>query len=742
MSGLITWNLSDPDYSGQATTSPRGGLKKVLAAIILLLSLAWPGSAVATNLLQDMSFFALPGNNVQISLDFADPVAQPSSFVTDNPARIVLDFPGMELDLIEKTRNIGIGAVSGLNAVEAGGRTRVVVELVYSVPFEINTQENQLIISVGSKDPPSEEAVPGEPMMAGEPGEGMDKTVMTFPDGQVTPVDTPVVPSAPQIQEIDFRRSENGAGRIIAVLNSPDTVIDMHEEGEDIVVTFKDVELPDRLDRRLDVTDFATPVTSVDTSQKGNHVRMVIQASGQYEHLAYQSANVYTVEVKQFAPQDPQEVSLAEKTYTGERLSLNFQDIDIHAVLNLLADFKGFNMIIPDTVKGSVSLRLKNVPWDQALDIILDSHALGLRQVGNVLMIDKKRNIEERKRQELAAKQEIQKLEPVRTEFIQINYSKASELSSLLKTKDEHSFLSERGRVSVDGRTNTLIVQDTANRLEQVRRLVVALDQPVRQVLIESRVVIATDDFTRELGVKFGQSTNYRIGDDGWGMITGGKRPGDTTYPSEYAFNTGGQENFIVDLPANISDATGGGAFGLAIGKVGSYLLQLELSALQQEGRGEIVSSPRVITANQKTATIKQGVEVAVPGVAGVGATAAPTFKEAVLELSVTPQITPDDRIIMDLNVKKDNERAAAGTFAFDKREVETQVLVDNGETVVLGGVYERTLTNAVNRIPFFGDLPVIGYLFRNTTNVDNKRELLIFVTPKILKEKTSWERS
>jgi type IV pilus assembly protein PilQ len=406
-----------------------------------------------------------------------------------------------------------------------------------------------------------------------------------------------------------------------------------------------------------------------------------------------------------------------------------------------LADFKGFNVVIPDTVKGSLTLRLKNVPWDQALDIILESQALGMRQLGNVIMIDRKSDMDERRRKELAAKEDIKKLEPIRTDFIQINYSKAEELNRLLRTKGEHSFLSDRGMASVDERTNTLIVQETAERLAEIRKLVNELDRPVRQVLIESKVVIATDDFTKDLGVKFGQSTNYTIGDHGWGAVTGGKMDGDVEYPTTYTFNESGKENYIVDLPAGIT-AGAGAAFGLAIGKVGSYLLQLELSALQQEGRGEVISSPRVITANQQQATIKQGVEVAVPGVAGVGATAAPTFKEAVLMLEVKPQITPDDRVIMDLKITKDNDRIAGGTFAFDKREVSTRVLVDNGETVVLGGVYERTMNSAINRVPFFGDLPVVGALFRRTQEVDNKRELLIFVTPKILKEKASWERS
>jgi len=377
------------------------------------------------------------------------------------------------------------------------------------------------------------------------------------------------------------------------------------------------------------------------------------------------------------------------------------------------------------------------VPWDQALEIILESNKLGMERVGNIIMIDTKANISARKEAELKSQQKIKALEPLQTEFIKIKYSKASDISGLLQkkgTSDGHSFLSGRGNVSIDKRTNTLIIQDTAERISEIRALIESLDTPVRQVLIESRVVIATNDFSRDLGVKFGYSGNKDLG-GGYGVVLGGKVAGDTQFSGDTAFvgaSGGIGENYMVSLPGGITDA-GGAALGLAIGKIGTYLLQLELAALQSEGRGEIIASPRLITADQNEATIKSGIEIPTQGSAGVGAVAAQEYKEAVLELKVTPQITPDDRIIMDLTVTKDDPIGLTGRLS--TREVKTQVLVDNGETVVLGGVYEQRVSEEVQRVPFFGDLPLVGNLFKNRYNEDRKSELLIFVTPKILKD-------
>lgn len=693
-----------------------------------LLLTFWVSTVHAAPDLVDMGFSTLPGNQVQVLLNFSDNAPKPQSFTTDNPPRIVLDLPSIGLKTPTKNLDIGLGVIDGVTAVEAGGRTRVVLSMLQNTPYEISRSGTQLAILLGTGgvspiEKPKSDGVTGI----------LNTLAETAAEEKSESIYVP-----PSIKAIDFRRGERGAGRIVVSLSEPSIDIDMKLEGQQVLVNFKSTDLPESLDRELDVIDFATPVKRIDTRSQGNNVQMRISTTGQFEHLSYQAGNIYTIEVKQVAPKKEEKINIKDKTYTGERLSLNFQDIDIHAVLNLIADFRSLNIITTDAVKGKVTLKLKNVPWDQALDIILDAKDLGQRRIGSVISIDLKANIEEKEKRELKANSEKKALEPLQTEFFQVNYSKASNFVTLLKKKatgsDEgHSFLSGRGSVSFDERTNTLLLQDTAERLTQIRRLLTELDKPVRQVLIEARVVIASDDFSKSLGVKFGHSTNYTLGDQGWGAITGGRVAGDTSFPSPVAFNEGGAENYIVDLAATASQGAPA-AFGIAVGKIGTYLLQLELSAMQEEGRGEIVSSPRIITANQQAASISQGVEIAVQGTPGANAAATPTFKEALLKLDVTPQITPDDRVIMDMNISKDSVISTA-TGAFSRRQIQTKVLVDNGETVVLGGVYEQTTGNNVSRVPFFGELPVVGSLFRNKTNSTNKQELLIFVTPKILKD-------
>jgi type IV pilus assembly protein PilQ len=394
-------------------------------------------------------------------------------------------------------------------------------------------------------------------------------------------------------------------------------------------------------------------------------------------------------------------------------------------------------MVASDQVSGSITLRLKNIPWDQALDIILEARGLGMRKVGNVVMVDIKKNIDDRKQTELESQKKIKELEPLRTEFITINYAKADDLAKLLKTTGQYSFLSERGNVSIDKRTNTLIIQDTIAKIAEIRGLITSLDTPVRQVLIESRIVIANSDFSRDLGVKFGYSANEDLG-HGNGVVLGGKTPGDTIFSGGTGFNTSSGENYIVSLPALGSSGTPA-SVGLAIGKIGSYLLQLELSAMQNENKGEVVSNPRVITGNQQEAVITQGTEIGfVPQVAGIGATPQAQFKQATLELKVTPQITPDDRINLDLTVKKDSQLGSLlGIPSIATRSVKTNVLVDNGETLILGGVYEKNASNTLTRVPFLSDLPLVGNLFKSRSDQEKQSELLIFITPKILKETT-----
>jgi type IV pilus assembly protein PilQ len=555
-----------------------------------------------------------------------------------------------------------------------------------------------------------------------------------------------VTTKAGQIAGIDFKRGTEGEGRVEITLSDPNAVVDMRQQGDNVIVDFLDTKLPDALARTLDVIDFATPVNQVETRAKGNKVHMVISAHGDYEYLAYQANNLYTVEFRPLTRQEKEARARAEHVYTGERLSLNFQDIEVRAVLQLLADFTGLNMVVSDTVSGRITLRLRNVPWDQALDIILKTKGLSMRRTDNVILVAPTEEIAAREKLELESQQQIQELAPLRSELIQVNYAKAADLAELLKS-EENKLLSERGNVTIDERTNTLLVQDTAAKLDEIRNLINKLDIPVRQVLIESRIVVANDDFARSLGVKLGLS-GITAPSDNLGhnnVVVGGGVTGDLDASGigyqGVEIPAGKNQGLLVNLPQTL--AGDGGAVNFLVGKLGSHLLRLELSAMQQEGRGEIVSSPRVITADQNHATIKQGVEIPYREASSSGA-ATVSFKEAVLSLDVTPHITPDDRIIMELKVNKDSpdfSRSVNGVPPVDTRALETSVLVDNGETVVLGGVFERDKSHNVTRVPFFGELPGVGVLFRNTTVQDKNNELLIFITPKILKDTLSLRR-
>lgn len=745
------------------------------------------------NRLEKMGFSTLPGGRVQINLDFANAIATPENFATDNPARIVLDFPSAAIGLDKKSQAIGVGVVQGATMVETPDRTRVVFNLVHMAPFNISTVGNRVFLvvdNIGSQTtapargdvvdtvvaqapttaapstpaPVMTPASTPEPVMTSQAARPPEPVMTNPPAPTGKPSSSPktvktsttesklqslaALPEGFYIRDVEFRRTAEGAGRVVVDLSDPSIVVNMNQEGENIVLEFIDTNLPERLDRRLDVIDFATPISIVDTFPQGKNVRMNITTKGDYEHLSYQSENTYVVEVKKVAEITPETVKKKEPTYSGQKISFDFQNIDVRSALLLLTDVVpglNLNIITSPGVTGKVGLRLKNVPWDQALDIILESNGLGMKKMGNVVMVDTKKNIAEREQAELRAMKEIKELEPVRTEFMQINYAKAKDIVDLLQASDKRrSFLSDRGSVSKDDRTNTLIIQDTAERLSDIRNLINWLDRPARQVLIESRIVIATDDFSKSLGVRFGYSGNQDLG-HGNGIIMGGKVAGNTAFNGGTAFTStntasggqpGGGENFIINLPETLGGASSA-AVGLAIGKIGSYLLQLELSALQDEGRGEVISSPRIITGNQQKASILQGQQIPYLPAAGVGATASVQFVDAVLKLEVTPQITPDDRIIMDLLVSKDEAgvATAGGQPPINKRQVQTQVLVDNGETIVLGGVYEQNRNHTMRRVPFLSDIPLLGNLFKRNFDSERKSELLIFVTPKIIKE-------
>jgi len=684
-----------------------------LVSLVLL-----PASAYAAATLDEISYATLPGNQVQLKLKMSGDVKEPISFTTDNPARIALTFSDTASQVKKKSTGISVGVARSVTTVEAGGRTRVVVNLVKLVPYSLTRKGDDFYVTLNTG--------------------GNSRSTTTAAE---TPAAVAIETGEHSIDNIDFRRGEKGQARIIITMSDPKTIVDLKEEGGKIIANFLNTTLPEKLEQRLDVLDFATAVRQIDSFQRGDNVKIVIDpAVLEFEHLAYQTDNVMTIDVRQISKAKQAELKKKKFGYVGEKLSLNFQNINVRAVLQLIADFTGFNLVTSDTVRGNITLRLKNVPWDQAMDIILKTKGLSKRQTGNVVLVAPTEEIAAREKLELESQKQIAELAPLRSEFVQVNYAKASTLAALLKS-DANSLLSRRGNVTIDERTNTLLVQDTAEKLIQIRELVNTLDIPVRQVLIEARVVVANDDFSKDLGVRFGVANNRA---DSAAERAGGSNTAiagtlEGANASLLGLQPAGNDALNVNLPASPADGIPA-TIALAIAKLPfGNLLQLELSALQQEGRGEIISNPRVITANQKEAYIEQGTEIPFLSSSANGSTRV-TFKKAVLSLRVTPQITPDDRVIMDLTVTQDTVGqliALLGSSipSIDTQEVSTQVLVDNGETVVLGGVYRRETRNDVDRVPFFGDLPYVGFLFKQTSKINQKQELLIFVTPKIIKD-------
>lgn len=704
-----------------------------VAQVALLLFAGSTASAQDGNRLQDIQVQSLPGQRVELKLIMSGPAPEPLAFTIDDPARIALDLPDTTLGLTSRRRDVNLGPLDTILTAEANGRTRVVLNLDSMVAYQTRASGNTVTITLGD-------------------GEDYDAGTTQFAS-TVAPSTSSAASSGRAITNVDFRRTRDGGGRVVVNLTDPSTPVDIRQEGGRVVAVFKDTDLPSELMRRLDVMDFATPVTTVDTLRTNLDTRIVISADGKYEQLAYQSDNEFTIEINPAVAEAEEGSTLFSETkeYEGQRLTLNFQDIETRAVLQLLAETSGRNIVVSDTVQGNVTLRLRNVPWDQALDIVMTTKGLDMRQNGNVIIVAPAEEIAARETADLEARQAISELEPMYSEFLQVNYAKAADLAMLISGESSggNALLSERGSIAVDQRTNTLLVQDTAERLQDIRRMVTTLDVPIKQVLIESRIVVVNDDFARDIGIRWG-ITAENIGTDTLALTTG-TGVGANNYlasildaandptgltPVEFPALT---ERYNVNLP--IGDAAG--RIGLAV--LGSdFLVDLELSALEAEGAGEIVSTPRVITANQKEASIKQGVEIPYQQSASSGATTI-QFKEAVLELTVTPQITPDNNIIMDLSVSKDNvgdiisTGGLGGTVpSIDTRSVETQVLVADGQTVVLGGIYETERRETVTKVPFLGDIPGIGRLFKSTQRVNNKAELLIFVTPRILEEGSS----
>jgi type IV pilus assembly protein PilQ len=701
----------------------RSTLMWLVAACVLTFAGQVASAADPENRLEAVDVQTLPGQVVQLTLRTSGPAPEPMAFTIDNPARISLDLPGTALALPSRRVDVNSAGVDTVLAAEASGRTRLVVNLDHMQPYTTRVAGNEIVVTIGAGQGAATAAA------ADAPSPGVS------------------APAMRALRSIDFRRGADGTGRLIVKLTDPRTPINVRQQGDQIVVDFAGADVPKNLIRRYDASDFATPVTGFDVVKVGDGARIVINGSGNYEQLAYQSDDQYVVEL-QPARKVAAEAD-AKPVYTGERLTLNFQDIETRAVLQLLADASGQNIVVSDSVSGSVTLRLQNVPWDQALDIVLRTKGLDKRRQDNVIIVAPADELAAREKADLAAKKDIQELAPLRSEYLQVNYAKAGDLAELIKSQGG-SLLSERGSVAVDARTNTLLLQDTADKLADIRRLVGTLDIPVRQVLIEARIVVVNDDFTRELGVRAG-FTGIDVSNGGTqlGMVSGSAAATDTglasaldnlansgaVTPVEIPTGAGAANRYNVNLP--VANPAGRLAFML-LGA--DYVVDLELSAAQAEGRGEIISSPRVITANQREASIEQGVEIPYQESASSGATTI-QFKKAVLSLKVTPQITPDNRIILDLNVKKDSVGAVivgsggVNVPSIDTREITTQVLVNDGQTVVLGGILETERRDTEKKVPWLGDVPGLGILFKQKSKTNNKDELLIFVTPKILRE-------
>lgn len=704
-------NLTKRCYIGMVRRMARTRLGT--SAGLVALAFAFPAMPALGATIESIEFSSLPGDRTEIRLQFDGTPPEPTGYTIEQPARIVLDMPSVESALKEKHFDLGIGNARKVSLVSTKDRTRAIVNLTRLVGYETEIQGNTLYLMVG-----------------GAGASGVPAT--TQRDSTVDVASSKPVVTDSRIESVDFRRGEQGEGRILIELSNPKAPVDVAMDGGKIRIEIRNTQLPKALQRRLDVTDFATPVQIVDALQRGPNVTFTVDATGDYDYLAYQADNRLSIDVNPVTKEELEQRTDAFK-FSGEKLSLNFQDIEVRSVLQLIADFTDLNLVASDTVSGRITLRLKNVPWDQALELILKTKGLDQRQVGNVLLVAPAAEIAAREKLELENQKQISELAPLRTEFVQVRYASATALFDLFNNAASESgqtMLSDRGSVIVDERTNAIILTDTADKLEDFRRVIAQLDVPVRQVLIEARIVTASSNFSEELGIRWGGG---KIVDNKWKfggsretltelqdiIVSGG--PGSITSPGD----------LVVDLGVSGPGTT---SFGIGITGEG-YLLDLELSALASDGHAEVVARPKVITADKSSAYIESGVEIPYQEASSSGATST-SFKDAVLALEVTPQITPDDRIIMQLNVKQDTVgQVFEGVPSINTNEIETEVLVDNGQTVVLGGIFQTDRNVSTTKTPFLGDLPYVGALFRTKTERDDKQELLIFITPKILRD-------
>lgn len=705
-------------------------IKQYLLAMIggfLLAASAVYAQEANPNAIESMNV-AQQAGALSVKLTFKNPLlALPSGFSIAQPARIALDFPNTINALGKSSQVYNEGNLQSANIVQAEGRTRLVFNLAKAMSYEAKIDGNSLLLSFV----PS--ALP----------DGAAQQVVNFARAPIS--------SAAQssIRDIAFRRGKDGEARITVDLSDPNTGIDIRQQGQSLVVDFVKVNVPDALRKRLDVTDFATPVTAVNTVQQGPNVRMTITPHGLWEHNAYQTDNQFVIEVKPVIENPNKLVQGSRGGYQGEKLSLNFQNVDVRRLLQVIGEFTGMNMVVSDSVQGSITLILKDVPWDQALDIIMQQKGLDMRKNGNVILIAPREEIATKEKLEFESRAQVSDLEPTRTESFQLNYQKADSIKTLL-TDSSQRMLSKRGSAVVDARTNILFVQDTPSRLEDVRALIAKVDLPVRQVLIEARIVEADDTFSKNLGVRLGYNESgagHKIGVGGdkspvSGMYSVGAGLGNTLYQTGQIVTVPNMltDGMNVNLPANPRSGSAGALSFILFNAARSHFLNAEISALEADGRGKVISSPRVMTSNQMEALIEQGVEIPYQQATSSGATSI-SFRKANLSLKVKPQITPDGKITMSLDVNKDTPSTKVTTgagVAIDTKHVKTEVLVENGGTVVIGGIYTQNLSETTSRIPFFGDLPYVGFLFKNNAKIDDKTELLIFITPKIVSETLS----
>ena len=731
--------------------------KNVWLLLVLLFPLqqAWGAN------LTDIEFSSLTGDRTELRLSFANGIPSAKSYSVEKPARISIDLENT-LSEVEKYYQIGTGNTRSATIVSAGDRTRLIINLTQLVPYSLSQDGSQIVILVGESFTDEE---PVKSLNVASNDTGADEIVLlddSSDSGDISIIEDDSDPSGSTIQlansdvkiveNVDFRRGAEGEGQVIITFSNSAANADIQDVSGKIQVEVPGFELPAQLQRRLDVVDFATAVQFIDAYNEGNNSVFVIEPTGFFEYLAYQTDRTLVVDIKQLTQEDQEKRRKEKFPYTGEKLSLNFQDIAVRSVLQLIADFTGLNLVASDTISGNITLRLKNVPWDQALDLVLKTKGLDKRQNGNVLLVAPAEEIAAREKLELETNSQIEKLAPLVTEFIQINYAKAADIESIIRSQSTAvegedgaisnvgGLLSSRGRIAIDDRTNTLMIQDTSNNLERIREAIAIFDVPVRQVLIEARIVVARSTVGEDLGIQWGggaHSARYSVNNPGAANQSGftgigsGSIGGVTSVNNQLVTGTGNfvefPEALAVDLPVNEPDAS-----TFAVGFTGlDYVLALELSALESKGNAEIVSQPKILTADGQKANILSGTEIPYITTDGV------EFRRAVLELSVRPHITPDNRFVMDLNITQDSVGdIIQGAITINTNQLNTQVLVDNGETIVLGGIFQSSEIDREDKTPFLGDLPYVGRLFKRTSKSEEKNELLVFITPKLVEDK------